>query len=343
MIGLLDELELTVEQFASRIGLPTSAAQNLLDGNKRIDYDLAKRLSVGLGASQEFWISRECDYRESLGESASTRVTNLDQLMSNLPVVDMIKFGWIEAKSSVEEKTDECLNFFNVSTFPQWLGLYENAFQNVSYRRSQTFSSLEVATVAWLRQGEIETQNEEVESWSPDILRESIKNFKRLTWYKDPALFVPKLKSTLSAAGVKLAIVRAPRGCSASGAVRILDDGTPLIQLSFRYLSDDQFWFSFFHEIGHLLLHYDKMPIFENDEVNEEDIEDEANRFAEDIIVPHEHKIEFQSLGGSRFPIIRFAKKVGVAPGLIVGQLQHANIIKYSQMQHLKRRYRWSG
>ncbi|WP_416208177.1 ImmA/IrrE family metallo-endopeptidase [Halomonas sp.] len=28
-----------------------------------------------------------------------------------------------------------------------------------------------------------------------------------------------------------------------------------MLMLSFRYLSDDHFWFTVFHEIGHLLLH----------------------------------------------------------------------------------------
>ena len=124
--------------------------------------------------------------------------------------------------------------------------------------------------------------------------------------------------------------------------MRILADGTPHIQVSFRYLSDDQFWFSLFHEIAHLLLHYDKMPILENTELTEEECEREANEYAAHVIVPISYREELLSLGGSRFPIIEFAKKVGVAPGLIVGQLQHEGIIGFHQMQRLKRRYRWT-
>jgi len=155
-------------------------------------------------------------------------------------------------------------------------------------------------------------------------------------------LFLPKLKAAFAEAGVKFAIVRAPKGCVASGAVRILADETPHVQLSFRYLSDDQFWFSLFHEVAHLVLHYDRMPILENTELTVDECEQEANAYASQVIVPTPYRDEMLSLGGSRFPIIQFAKKVGVAPGLIIGQLQHQGIVQYNQMQHLKRRFRWT-
>jgi hypothetical protein len=151
------------------------------------------------------------------------------------------------------------------------------------------------------------------------------------------------VKELLAEAGVKFSIVRAPKGCTASGAVRLLSDGTPHMQLSFRFLSDDQFWFSLFHEIGHLLLHFEQMPILENSGVEKDACEEEADEFAVGTIVPLPFREELLTLGGSRFPIINFAKKIGVAPGLIVGQLQHEGILRYNQMQFLKRRYRWTS
>ena len=149
-----------------------------------------------------------------------------------------------------------------------------------------------------------------------DLLKSQIPRFRRLTWYKSPALFIPKLKELLADAGVKFVIVRAPKGCSASGAVRVLSDDTPHIQLSCRYLSDDQFWFTLFHEIGHLLLHYDKMPILKNEGLSDDECEREANEFAAHVVVPMPYREKLFWLGGSRFPIIKFAKKVGIAPGL---------------------------
>lgn len=343
IVSILEERELTLEQFARKIGQTTSVAQKILDGSSAINRDMARQLANALGATEAFWLAREHDYRASVSPPVNVKITSLAELVNRLPVSDMQKFGWIKGGGSKDDRIAECLTFFGVSSLAQWQGRYENAFQQAAYRRSTAYPTCEVATSAWLRRGELETQHDKVGDWSPKLLKSHIPNFRRLTWYKCPTLFLPKLKALLAEAGVKLAIVRAPKGCSASGAVRILSDNAPHIQLSFRYLSDDQFWFSLFHEIAHLLLHYDKMPILENGEYTEEDFEREANDFAAQVIVPFPYREELLSLGGSRFPIIKFAKKVGVAPGLIVGQLQHEGIIRFNQMQHLKRRYRWTS
>lgn len=343
IISILEERELSVEQFAQHMGHSAAMAHKLLDGSHPIDAELARRLSSVIGASVNFWMAREYDYRASLGEPANVRVRSLGDLIGRLPISDMKKFGWIENVRSRDDQIAECLDFFGVSSLAQWQGRYDNAFRNAAYRRSSTFAPCEIATTAWLRQGEIDTQNDKVSSWSPKVLESLIPHFLKLTWYKSPALFLPKLKEAFARSGVKFAIIRAPKGCSASGAVRVLEDGTPHIQASFRYLSDDQFWFSLFHEIAHLLLHYDQMPILENAALTEERCEQEANEFAAQCIVPTSHREEFLSLGSSRFPIIQFSKKIGVAPGLIVGQLQHEGIIGFNQMQHLKRRYSWTS
>jgi plasmid maintenance system antidote protein VapI len=341
IVSILEERELTVEQFADRIGRSAAIAQKILDGSHAIDLEVARALARSLGASEDFWIAREYDYRASVAPPEKVGVASPADLLSKLPVSDMQKFGWIQKTSNREDQFAECLNFFGVSSLAQWQGRYENAFQHAAYRRSMAYASCEVATTAWLRQGEIETQGDDVAAWSPNMLESQIPHFRRLTWYKSPALFLPKLKEAFAKAGVKFTIVRAPKGCSASGAIRILADATPHIQLSFRYLSDDQFWFSLFHEVAHLLLHYEKMPILENTKLTEDECEREANEYASHVIVPMQYREEFLSLGGSRFPIIEFAKKVGVAPGLIVGQLQHARLIRFHQMQRLKRRYSW--
>lgn len=342
IVSILEQRELSVEQFADQIGLSPTVAQKILDGTQAIDVDVARALSRSLGASENFWIAREHDYRASISPPEQVRIASLSDLLDNLPVSDMRKFGWIQKGPSREDQIAECLGFFGVSSLAQWQGRYESAFHQAAYRRSTAYASCEVATTAWLRQGEIETQDDVVENWSPEMLEKQLPQFRRLTWYKSPDLFLPRLKEAFAKAGVKFAIVRAPKGCAASGAVRILADGTPHMQLSFRYLSDDQFWFSLFHEIAHLLLHYDKMPILENTELAESACEQEANEYASQVIVPVHYHEELLSLGSSRFPIIAFAKKVGIAPGLVVGQLQHHGLIRFNQMQHLKRRFSWS-
>ena len=343
IVSILDERELSVEQFASRIGRSAANAQRIIDGQQTIDRELARRLADAIGASENFWLAREHDYRASVSKPEAVQIASLGDFVAKLPVNDMESYGWIAGSRSQEDRIAECLSFFGVSTLAQWQGRYEDAFQQAAFRRSPTYKACEISTTAWLRKGELDTQTDEVFEWSPAVLESQLPHLRRLTWFKRPDLFLPRVKELFAQAGVKFAVVRAPKGCPASGAVRLLPDGTPHVQLSFRYLSDDQFWFSLFHEIGHLLLHYSRMPILETSEHVSEGIEQEADEFAATVIVPSQFRDELHTLGGSRFPIIEFAKRVGVAPGLIVGQLHHEGVIQYSRMQHLKRRYRWKA
>jgi len=343
ILSIMEQRELSLEEFARQIGLSEVSAQQLINGSRAVDRSLAQRLAATLGATEQFWIAREHDYRAAVSPPKNTRVETIVQLMAKLPISDMQSFGWIEPSQSAENKALSCLEFFGVSTFAQWQGRYENAFHEAAYRKSTVHNSCEIATTAWLRQGEIETQQEVVAAWSSEVLQDQIEHLRKLTWFKSPSLFLPKVKGLLAKAGVKFAIVRAPKGCTASGAVRVMPDDTPHIQLSFRYLADDQFWFSLFHEIAHLLLHFDRMPILEKPDGGESEIEQEADDCAGNMIVPTEFVDELHDLTASRFQIIAFAKKVGVAPGLIVGRLQHDGLLRFNQMQHLKRRFVWKN
>jgi hypothetical protein len=68
-------------------------------------------------------------------------------------------------------------------------------------------------------------------------------------------IFIPYIRGLLATAGVSLVVLPTPRGCRASGATCFFTPDRATLVMSFRYLTDDHFWFTLFHEIGHLILH----------------------------------------------------------------------------------------
>jgi HTH-type transcriptional regulator/antitoxin HigA len=126
-----------------------------------------------------------------------------------------------------------------------------------------------------------------------------------------------------------------------------LSKNKALLLLSFRYLSDDQLWFSFFHEAGHILIH-DVNEVFvegvtANDSTKESEAKErEANEFAFRALIPSEFQSDFSTLPPNAFSIARFAKRLGIAPGILVGQLQFHRRVKPNHFNNLKRRYEWS-
>ena len=178
-------------------------------------------------------------------------------------------------------------------------------------------------------------------SWRPEELRDRLGAIRGLCRISRPIRFLPKLRELLAEAGIALVVVSAPKGCVASGASRLVTPNKAMILLSFRHRADDQFWFTLFHEIGHLLLH--GAEAFVDDEATPDNKrEREANDFASNCIIPARRKAEFEKLPANRDAILRFSVSIGISPGLVVGQLQHRRVIGHDTLNSLKRYWKWA-
>jgi len=335
---ILVERNLSVAEFAGRMGQPIDRTKDLIQGRATITIKIARRLQQVLGASVEFWMSRDFQYREDTARLHGAD----DEWLRELPIGDMIKFGWLYPAPRLSEEVAASLRFFGLSSVPAWRHAYAELLAMTAFRTSQSFDSRSAAVAAWLRQGEIESKMIDCSPWDPNQFEQSLSAVRPLTRRKHPSHFIPGLRQICAASGVAIAIVRAPNGCRASGATRFLARDKALIQLSFRYLSDDQFWFTFFHEAGHLLRHGDRKLFLEGVESSSQREEDEANEFAAQILVPPQAQPILLSLrANDSREVIRFAQRIGISPGIVVGQLQHYGRVRRDHLNSLKRRFTW--
>jgi Zn-dependent peptidase ImmA (M78 family) len=111
--------------------------------------------------------------------------------------------------------------------------------------------------------------------------------------------------------------------------------------LSLRHKSNDHLWFSFFHEAGHLLHHGKKLLFLELVGMLSDDHEKEADRFASDWLIPPDAAKELHELARTEESVVRFASKIGIAPGIVVGRMQKDGHIPWTYFNALKTRYRW--
>ena len=333
---ILFEKALRPEDLAAALGQTTQAAHALLRGEVTITLGLARSLVAFLGGSIEFWMTRDLQYRDDLIERQKTSASWL----SRLPLTDMTKFGWLKAPLHPSTRLDACLNFFGVNTVREWEATYEHLHKHTAFRTSASLESRAEAVAAWLRQGERQGTLENCGLWNPAGFKASLSQIRKLTKIKTPSLFLPKLQRYCVRNGVVASVVRAPDGCRASGAARFLSTSKAQIVLSFRYLTDDHFWFTFFHEAGHLILHRNQRLFLEGigDESSEQ--ETQANEFASQTLVPDPDAL--LNLRPTSSDVLRFAARIGVSPGIVVGQLQHHGRLRRDQLNGLKRRYRWS-
>ena len=345
---LLAEKNLSFDDFARLTSLTPDEVRGLLEGRSTISIGLARRLKDLLGASVEFWMSRDYQYREDI-----SRLHAIEQSwLRELPIGDMIRFGWLTPTPHPSVEVAACLRFFGVSSIASWRKAYGGLQKMAAFRTSRTFDSQAASVAVWLRRAELEADQIETKPWDQSGFEASLSEIRALTNRHDPGHFISELQRQCAECGVAVVVVRAPTGCRASGAVRFLTPNRALLQLSFRYLSDDQFWFTFFHEAAHLLLHRDRISFLESlrgdrcgllegaDPLSAVE-EQEANDFAARILIPPEFQEEMSTLQPDWRAIVRFAVRVGVSPGIVVGQLQHLRRVEPSQLNTLKRRFRW--
>ena len=336
---ILRERGVSSSEFAARIEYSPEQVQDLLQGRVAITIAVARKLHEILGGSVEFWTSRDFQYREDIARFEAAHTADQEWLRE-LPLSDMIRFGWLKPPPRPSGEVAACLHFFNVPSVPAWRQVYRNLQEMAAFRTSPLFDSRPAAVAAWLRQGEIRGEAIESALGTRPGSRTPWGLYGPLTRQKDPSRFVPELREICASSGVAVAVVRAPAGCRASGATRFLSQNKALLLLSFRYLSDDQFWFSFFHEAGHLLLHERRLFLegMRNGPAKEEA---EANEFAGRTLVPPDVLPNMLNLGAGARDVIRFAMRLGVSPGVIVGQLQHYGRINQDELNGLKRRFSW--
>lgn len=327
------------DDLARAVGLPPADLSQLFNGELPITAARAKGLAGVVGASVRFWLAREAQYRADV----QALQDDCRQWVSSLPFADMVRYGWLKTATSTGEKLRYALEFFEVSTVDEWRDIWLSDRAGLTaYRTSPVFAAQSASVAVWLRQGELAAEELEVGSWSRECFERLLPSLKSLTRVREPAEFIPQLQKQCAACGVAVVIVRAPKGCPASGATRV-KNGRAILQLSVRYLRDDSFWFTFFHEAGHLVLHEDRLFLEWSDRRELDSHEEaEANKFAGQVLIPPSEEAALRALPHEYRSIMRFAKNLSISPGIVVGQLQHRGLVRQDKLNFLKKRYSWA-
>jgi len=336
---LATKRNLQSHDLAQALGVRREDLSQIFSGELPITAARAKGLAGVVGASVRFWLAREAQYRRDL----QALQDDSRQWVSSLPFADMARYGWLKAATSSGEKLRHALEFFEVNTVDEWRDAWLSDRAGLTaYRTSPVFMTQSASVAAWLRQGELAAAELPVGTWSREYFQRLMPSLKPLTRVREPAEFIPKLQAQCAACGVAVVIVRAPKACPASGATRV-KNGKAILQLSVRYLRDDSFWFTFFHEAGHLLLHGDRLFLEWSDrrELNCHE-EEEANNFAAQVLIPPSEEAALRALPHEYRSIMRFAKNLSISPGIVVGQLQHRGLVRQDKLNFLKKRYSWS-
>lgn len=338
---LMARRDIGAHELASRLQRDVSFVLRLLAGTERIENSVAKMLAKDIGATPEFWTTRQSKFDDALSRAVRSISPGAATVwLRSLPLKEMHSAGWI-GTAAREQSLSSALAYFGVTSPDEWRERYAEHSTKYSYRTSPAFESKLGALAAWLRQGELQAAGTKCGKWDPAKFRSELVEIRRLTRLKSPLLFMEKLRAHCATSGVAVVFIKAPAGCRASGATRFVGRDKAMMILSFRHLSDDHFWFSFFHEAGHLLLHGHNSTFVDGGATETTEKEREANLFAAGMLIPLSERGRLDGLRANVNDIVRYAVSIGVSPGIVVGQMQHERLLGPSQLNGLKRRYTW--
>lgn len=332
LVEKLKELNMGNKEFAIRVGKPEKTISALTQGKSAITADMAVKFEDVLQIPASFWLTRQRRYDEY--RARVKRVQEIEQAKEwarGFPYVTMANFGWVPPARKVEEQVMALFNFFGVSTHRSWEAYYFDQALKVSFRISLAHTNEAMAVAAWLRQGELKAKEQNAPGYDAGALKKSIASLRKIM-VEHPDGFFEQVQQICLAAGVKVVYTPCLPKAPVNGCARWIGD-TPLIQLSARYKTNDKFWFTLFHEIGHLLLHGKKYISIEN--ISYHDQDNEKEREADSFAVKNtfslsqeQEVIEALPLKGT--DILRFAEKFETHPALIIGRLHRKGLLPYS-------------
>jgi addiction module antidote protein HigA len=335
---IIDSLGITQEEFAKRLGTTGKNISKLVNGEQNLSLDIARKLSNMLGNDIEFWLNLQKAYEVKVAEIQEKE--ELDAEISVLKLIDYkyfcVNFGLPEYKGELNKKVKELRQLLKVSS----LSLLRNKDLLASFRAVSSKMSDKniINSNIMLQLAMDEVRNTDAPKYNEQRLKEVIGELLTLT-VKKPNEFYPQMKEFLYESGVVLVILPHLSNSGVNGAVKKVGDNV-MLMINDRRTYADTFWFSFFHEIAHIV-NGDFQISFEKDVKNDE-IENRADKYARDKLIPQEKYREFLKMCIFDEQAVKaFAKEINRAPGIVVGRLQYDNKVEHnSNLNHLKEKYK---
>lgn len=322
---------LSQKEFALRMGMSEKHISKLINGDVQLTPEVAVRLEMVLGVPAKFWNKLEATYREKLIKANAENEMDSDkELVKKLPYREMSKNGWVPETRETTERVIYLRKYFEVVNLEI---IKDMKLSKIACRRLAETEKGNLALLAWAQKAKLEARAIETSLIDLKTLKEKLPEIRSMT-AMNPADFCPKLIEMLSGCGIALVFLPHIGGSFLHGAT-FCDGNKIVVGLTVRGKDADKFWFSLFHELGHILLGH----INQSDGTTDED-EEAADNFAKETLIPIVEFNAFTSLNDfSKTSICSFAQKQNILCGIVVGRLQKEGFINYNRCNDLKTKY----
>lgn len=338
---VLEERQMNQEELAIRTGFSPKHVSEVVNGKKGISPSFAKSLEYVFGMPVSFWINLQGIYDKEILEYKEQEEIDENEVNIVKSLKELIKYaenlGIMTKTKNVILQIIELRNICNVNNLTYINNLVTS---QVAFRKSQTIETNVYVLYVWLRICELIAQKSNIENeYNEEKLKNNISNIKECMFLEINEA-VKELKRIFAECGVVFQVVKNFTGAPVQGFIK-KNDNKIILSMTIRRAFADEFWFTLFHEIGHLLNGDIISTQFIDFADSKSDMENKADKFARKTLINEEDYNNFIKKDDlAEKAIIKFAKEQGVQPFIVVGRIQkEKNNFKFCY--NLKTRYKW--
>ncbi len=329
----LEHYGMTQSELAERTGRPPQAISEIVNGKKELTEETAFELEAVLGTPAHVWMNLETTYRYAQEtESRSKQLAAQVDTARLFPYNELAKQGWVVPSQVAEARVDNLIKFFGVAN----LNLVHTSYAP-AFRKAEKHEPSPYCLAAWLRIGEKTAEGLDLPGYSRASLHQALPYLRQITTSGDN--LVGAIRGILGPTGTAFVVAPHLPNTYANGAT-FWHAGKPVVLLSIRGVFEDIFWFTLFHELGHILLHERSATFIEGLGASNDE-EAQADTFACDTLIPRSDWLAFRQSDRRKEADIRnFAESQGISPAIVVGRMMHEDqaFQHYSGLHKIRRK-----
>lgn len=336
---VLEFNNISQKELAQRTGITEKHISNIVNGHASITPEMALKFERVFNNSASFWNNLQNNYDLVVArlEAEENFAKEIEEAKNFSCYTELAQFGFVSQTTNWKEKAENLLKFLGIDSFG-----YIHQTEPIAFRQSAGKFN-EYSLAAWLRCGEMQAQKMSVEKFDRHKVKNVLSELRELTLPVDS--FGEKLQALCASAGIALVFTPYFKNTKVNGSTRWMGDKA-VIQLNTRGAYSDIFWFTFFHEIGHILMHGTKAEFLEYDGKTKDQKEKEADNFASEVLIPDkDYKELLSNKKLTRSDIKEFASRIGVDESIVFGRLAHDGRASWKKVGRLRKRVeiRWAS
>ena len=340
---VLEDRGITQTELASRAGVSPAYVSNVIAGKKGISANFAMGLEYALGVPKSFWLNLQANYEAELLEVNEEQTITDEERKVREDLKDIVKYLRKQGKMLIGENKDESiLSLRKVLQISNITNLKE-MIPTGAFRMAGNAAVNPNVLGAWIRLCQLAGNDKTISAkFEKKYTNNLIQEIKSIMCCKNAEL-QRDLKNVMEKYGIDFSVVKNFRGAPVHGYISQKNDGIYQMVLTIRGAFADIFWFSLFHEIGHIVNGDIGKNLKFLDYGNDYDKELAADLFASNMLLsPESYKAFIQRNDFSIEAICRYAESQHVMPYIVIGRLQKEKYLAYTMYSKYKLRYKWS-